>query len=179
MATASPTTPDIKILWTRCALFVAVLGVLGSLHLSLSMELRACPLCLYQRAFMMAAAAVLAIGMFLPGVPMAAQTVLALPAAVAGGAIAGWHAYLDWTGVLECPPGITGVLTAPQESLLVFLVLTALLLGDLFHQRRYVMQGFGAVLLGVVFCTTCIKGVPDKPTDPAPAPLDGCRKAAK
>ena len=171
--------PDLKALWTRCALFVAVVGVLGSLHLSLGMDppLRACPLCFYQRAFIMAAAGVLAFATFLPGTPTAALTVLALPAAVAGGGIAGWHTYLDWTGVLECPMGVTGALTAPQESLIVFALLVALLLGDLFHQSKYVMQGIGAALLGVVFCTTCIKGVPEKQTEPHPAPLDGCRKS--
>lgn len=170
--------PDFKALWTRGALFVAVVGVLGSLHLSLGMDppLRACPLCFYQRAFIMAAAAVLAFATFLPGMPTAALTVLALPSAVAGAAIAGWHAYLDWTRVLECPVGITGVLSAPRESLIVFALLVALLLGDLFHRKQYVMQGIGAVLLGVVLCTTSVRSVPDRPTGPAPEPLDGCRK---
>jgi disulfide bond formation protein DsbB len=170
------TNPDLKVLWTRCALFVAVLGVLGSLHLSISMELKACPLCFYQRAFMMAAAGVLAFGTFLPGMPTAALTVLALPAAFAGTGVAVWHSYLDATGVLECPAGISGFLTAPQESLIMFVLLMALLLGDLFHQQKYVVQGIGAILLGVVFCTTSIKATPAKMTEPHPAPLDGCRK---
>lgn len=168
--------PDFKDLWTRAALFVAVVSVLGSLHLSLAMDLKACPLCFYQRAFVMAAAGILAFGTFLPGMPTAALTVLALPTAVAGGAIAGWHTYLDWTRVLECPAGITGALTAPQESVLAFALLVALLLGDLFHRKTYVMQGVGAILLGVVFCTTCIRGVHDKPMDPTSNPPDGCRK---
>jgi Disulfide bond formation protein DsbB len=168
--------PDRKILWTRLAFFVAVIGVVGSLHLSLSMELKACPLCFYQRAFMMGAAGVLAFGAFLPGTPTAALTVCALPAALAGTGIAVWHTYLDATGVLECPAGITGALTAPQESLAVFLLLVAFLLGDLFHQKKYVMQGLGAILLGVVFCATSIQATPAKMTEPHPAPLDGCRK---
>ncbi|MSQ94747.1 MAG: disulfide bond formation protein B [Gemmataceae bacterium] len=171
--------PDLKFLWTRFALFFAALGVLGSLHLSLVMELKACPLCLYQRAFMMSVAAILAFGLFLPGVPTAAQTVLALAPAVAGAGIAGWHTYLDWTKVLECPMGITGILVAPQESLIAFALLAAFLVCDLFHQQRYVMQGFGAILLGVVFCTTCIKGTPKMPPPGIPYPadkeLDGCR----
>lgn len=168
--------PELISLWTRCALFVAVVGVLGSLHLSLGMNLRACPLCFYQRAFMMAAAGALAFGTFLPGMPLAAQTVLALPSAVGGLGIAGWHTWLEWDRKLECPAGITGVLSAPGESMVVFGLLVALLAGDLLHQRKYVMQGVGAILLGVVFCTTSVRGVPDRPTDPHPAPLDGCRK---
>ncbi|MBI1832876.1 MAG: disulfide bond formation protein B [Planctomycetes bacterium] len=167
---------DAAVLWTRCALFVAVVGVLGSLHLSMGMNLRACPLCFYQRAFMMAAAGALAFGPFLPGMPSAAQTVLALPSVIAGAGIAGWHIYLEWNEKLECPVGITGVLTAPGESLIVFGLLVVLLLGDLFHQRKYVMQGVGAILLGVVFAVTSVHGVPDRPTGPHPAPLDGCRK---
>ena len=180
MANDSPpqkdTAPDLKILWTRCALFVAVIGVLGSLHLSLSMDLKACPLCFYQRAVIMSAAGVLAFGAFLPGMPTAALTVLALPAAFAGTGIAVWHTYLDATGVLECPAGVTGLLTAPQESLIVFVLLIAFLLGDLFHRQKYVVQGIGAILLGVVFSMTSIKSTPAKMTDPHPAPLDGCRK---
>ncbi len=171
-----PSPSDLKVLWTRGALFFAVVGVLGSLHLSLSMELKACPLCFYQRAFMMATAGVLAFGMFLPGMPSAAQAVLALVPALAGAGIALWHTYLDWAGVLECPKGITGVLVAPQESLIIFALVTLCLLGDLILQGKYVLQGIGAILLGIVFCTTSIRATPAKMTEPAPAPLDGCRK---
>ncbi|MBI2804509.1 MAG: disulfide bond formation protein B [Planctomycetes bacterium] len=177
------TLPDLKILWTRAALFVAVVGVLGSLHLSLSMDLKACPLCLYQRAFMMSVAAILAFGMFLPSLPTAALSVLALAPAVAGAGIAAHHAYLDATGVLECPAGVTGVLMAPQESLIVFLFLVVFLAGDLFHQKRFVMQGLGAILLGYVFYTTCMKGTPKMPPRTVPYPaeqeLDGCRMKYK
>src|SRR5205807_513173 len=103
-----------------------------------------------------------------PGVAPASVTVLALAPAVAGACIAGQHTRLEWTGVLECPKGITDVLAAPQESLIIYALLVASLLGDLFHRRVYVLQGIGAVLLGVLFCTTCIKSVqkmPD-PTEP-------------
>lgn len=172
------TRPDLKILWTRCALFVAVVGVLGSLHLSLSMELKACPLCFYQRAFIMSAAAVLGFGLFLPGVPIAGQTVLALAPACAGFFMAGAHSRLVWVGVMECPTGITGALRAPEESLLIHLLLVLFLLGDLFHRRCYVMQGLGAVLMGLVFCLTCLNATPPSPTPTAPytTQLDICRK---
>ena len=46
MATDTFTTPApaIKVLWTRLAFFVSVIGVAGSLYLSLGMDLKACPL---------------------------------------------------------------------------------------------------------------------------------------
>ncbi len=174
-ATSSP-APDLKILWTRLALFVAVVGTLGSLHLSIQMELKACPLCYYQRSFIMAAAGILAFGMFLPGVPAAGQTVLALVPAFAGGAIAAYHSYLEFTGVLECPKGVTGVLVAPRESLLVYVLLLAALLGDLFQRGVYVMQGIGAMLLGLVFCISCARSVAPLPPEAPGSELKGCRK---
>ena len=162
-------------------MFIAVVGVLGSLHLSLSMDLKACPVCYYQRAFMMSVAAILTFGLFLPGVPTAAQTVFALAPAFAGTAIATLHTYLVTSGDMECPAGITDMLVAPAESLLVYVMLMVCLLGDLFHQRKYVMQGLGAMLLGFVFYTTCTRAVPkmDPPTAPydSSKALDTCRKA--
>jgi disulfide bond formation protein DsbB len=177
-SSASP--PDLKVLWTRCALFIAVVGVLGSLHLSLNMDLKACPLCYYQRAFIMSVAAILTFGMFLPGVPTAAQTVLALAPAFAGACIAGFHTYLVMSDVLECPAGISGTLAAPAESLVMYTLLVLCLLGDLFHQGKYVMQGLGAMLLGFVFYTTSTRAVPAMPSPSAPydetKKLDTCRK---
>ena len=180
MATASPsasTAPDLKTLWPRLALAFAVVGVLGSLYLSLGMELKACPLCFYQRAFIMAAAAILVFGLFMEDIPNAVLAPLALAPASAGACVAVWHTYLDWNGTLECPLGVTGVLVVPRESLIIYVALLAFLLIDLFHQRRYVLQGLGALLLGFVFASTSIRATPPAPTQPAPAPLDGCRKA--
>ena len=176
MATQPPTPPTLKLLWTRLAFFVSVVGVVGSLYLSLDMNLKACPLCYYQRTFIMAVAAVLGFGLFLPGVPNAALSPLTLASAVGGAGIAVRHTYLDAIGVLECPPGVTG-LTAPAESLIVFGLLVAFLVIDLFHQRVYVVQGVAAMLLGVVFATTCIRAASDPPSPTGP--IDGCRKVKK
>jgi hypothetical protein len=171
--------PDLKVLWLRAALFIAIVGVLGSLHLSLGMELKACPLCFYQRAFMMSAAAALLFGMLLPGIPAGAATVLALPSAFAGASVAAFHSRLVFGGVLECPGGITGM-PVPYESFLVFFLLVAFLVGDLLHRNIYVTYGVGAILLGLIFCTTCIRGTPPmaEPTAPYPAEpkIDMCRK---
>lgn len=160
--------PDLKVLWTRLALFIAIIGVLGSLHLSITMNLEACALCYYQRAFIMSTAAVLLFAMFLPGVPSSAVAVLALAPAFAGAAVAGHHAAAVWNGVLECPMGITGVLAAPVESLIVFALLVGALLGDLLHQNKYFMQGVGALLLGYLLCNLCMRSVapPKEPTAP-------------
>jgi disulfide bond formation protein DsbB len=191
MATATPPPaaapepappPDLKILWIRLALFFAVIGVLGSLHLSINMGLQACPLCYYQRAFIMAAAGILAFGMFLEGVPAGAVSVLALVPSVAGLCLAGQHSRLEWAGDLECPKGITGALVVPQESFLIFALLVAALAGDVFVRKTYVIQAVGAALLGVVFCTTGLRSV--QRMDPPTAPYektepDGCRKPYK
>ena len=188
MATATPPpaaapeptpAPDLKILWICAALFIAIIGVLGSLHLSITCGLQACPLCYYQRAFMMAAAGILLFAMFLPGVPSSAVSVLALAPATAGLCIAANHVQAEWTGVLECPKGITGALPVPQESLIVFVLLVSTLIGDLLHRRTYLMQGAGAILLGYLFSTMCMNSVQrmDPPTRAyEKAEPDGCRK---
>lgn len=192
MTTDSPTTtpvpgsarePDLKVLWTRLALFVAVVGTLGSLHLSIQMQLQACPLCYYQRAFMMSAAAVLLFAMFLPGVPTSAVAILALSPALAGAAIAAHHSALVWKGFLECPKGITGALTAPEESLLVFSILVVALLGDLVHRNRYIAQGIGALLLGYLLCNLCMRSTVPLPEPTVPyedtGDLKTCRRPFK
>ena len=179
MPPASP-PPDLKILWLRLAFFVSAVGVVGSLYLSLGMDLKACPLCFYQRAFIMSVAAVLGFGLTLPGFPMAAATPLALAPATAGTWIAIRHVILDSTGVLECPIGVTGFLVAPQESLIVYALLMILLLVDLFHQRRYVSNGLYAVMIGFVLGNMCMRSTPPakEPTAPydAEKKIDECRK---
>ncbi len=51
----------------RCAwlaMALALAGTLGSLALSWGLGLKACPLCFYQRTFVMAAFAILGVGLF-------------------------------------------------------------------------------------------------------------------
>lgn len=179
-ATPPVETPraNLQSLWLRCALFVSACGVVGSLYLSLEMGLKACPLCFYQRAFIMATAAILGLGLFMRGVPSAALTPLALASASAGACIAAFHLYLDLTQVLECPAGITGRITAPGESFAMYVLVLTLLLGDLFSRRIYVTHGLGAMLIGFVFAVTSERATPKPPTPPGPytTELDGCRK---
>jgi hypothetical protein len=182
MATASPPPAEGKTLWIPLALFVSVIGVVGSLYLSISLELKACPLCFYQRAFIMAAATVLFFGIWLRGIPQAALTPLALASTVAGTGIAGFHVYLDAKDILECPIGVTGFLLAPQESFVVYAFLLAFLLSDLFWESRFVPQGLGAVLIGIVLAILCLNPAvtPPAPNPTGPYPsdkkLDTCRK---
>jgi disulfide bond formation protein DsbB len=105
---------------------LAALGVAGSLALSLALDLRACPLCFYQRAFAMAALAALVVGATARAAEGALQATRAAAAvSVAGLVVAGFHVYLEVAGSLECPAGLAGMGTAPQQSLAFFVVLTA------------------------------------------------------
>ncbi len=81
---------------TWAALVVAVAGLSGSLFLSLGMHLKACPLCFYQRTFMMSLAAVLGMGLLLG---VARLGLLTLPLAVAGLGIALLHVSLEIGGL--------------------------------------------------------------------------------
>jgi disulfide bond formation protein DsbB len=49
--------------WAIVALAFSLVGTAGSLSLSLGLGLKACPLCFYQRTFMMSTFAVLALGL--------------------------------------------------------------------------------------------------------------------
>jgi len=89
--------------------------------------LKACPLCFYQRSFLMATASVLAVGLVSRGLSTSTLGLLALPLATCGLAVAGFHEFLERTGKLECPAGIFGLGTAPQQSLALFMLLTCVL----------------------------------------------------
>lgn len=60
--------------WASAALAVSALGLAGSLWLSLALKLKACPLCFYQRTFVMGVFAVLSVGLLVDrtrsGLPM-------------------------------------------------------------------------------------------------------------
>jgi disulfide bond formation protein DsbB len=56
----TPGTVPASLVWPSLA--VAVLALGGSIWLSVGMNLKACPLCLYQRTFVMGVVAVLGVG---------------------------------------------------------------------------------------------------------------------
>ncbi len=149
------------------ALGVALATSAGSLYLSLGMKLQACPLCFYQRAFALAALAVLAVGLIAQLAPTASISAMALPLANAGLAVAGFHVSLEANGTLECPLGVFGLGTVPTQSLAAFALLTALLLLDAFGAAaRQQVASAGAIALGLLLALACCTSNP--PLPPAP-----------
>ena len=80
------------------ALVLAIAGTIGSLFLSLFMGLKACPLCFYQRTFIMAAA-VLAISLIVDRGRAATRCLLILPLAIGG---LGWRHFTSISSSRTC-----------------------------------------------------------------------------
>ncbi len=156
--------------WAWAALAVAVAGVTGSLALSLGLGLKACPLCFYQRTFAMSLVAVLGMGLFAGAARPGRVGLLALPLAVAGLGVALFHVYLEMAGKLECPQGLLGVGTAPQQSLAAFLALFALLLVDVLRAPRVAGAAWaapaGALVLGALLAVGSVVANPPPPAPP-------------
>ena len=186
------------IAWTVLALIAALVASLGSAALSLDLppvtigdqqvtltrNLKACPLCFYQRTFAFGTLGVLFIGLLTKARRTGAIGVIALPLAIAGVGIAGWHAWLEYDGKLECPKGLLEIGTAPQQSLAALGILTLLLLAD--SVRNTAGESYGvptvlmALILGGAMAFGCIKTMPPVATPPKEAyekPPDGCRPA--
>jgi disulfide bond formation protein DsbB len=154
--------------WEPLALAAAILTLVGSLYLSMGMGLVACPLCFYQRTFIMGVVGVLGVGMALR-LPLAPGTLslLALPLAVAGLGVALIHSNLVWTEVLACPLGIFALGSAPFQSLIAYAVVTALLLPGAFHRSASpvpaVPRTVGLVALGLAFTLFSVLSSPKLP----------------
>lgn len=170
----------VSLVWA--ALIVAMLATSGSLWLSLGMGFKACPLCFYQRTFAMSVLGVLGIGVLTGIRHRNVLNVLALPLAVGGFGVAAFHVYLELSGKLECPPGIMGLGTAPQQSFVVFLLLLALVTlaavraGTLGEPSMVV--SLAAFVLGLLFALGAVISAPPMPAAPTKAyetPLDICR----
>jgi disulfide bond formation protein DsbB len=163
-------------------LAVALVATIGSLYLSMEMQLKACPLCFYQRTFAMSVLAVLGIGLLAGAKHRNVLNLLSLPLAVAGFGVAAFHVSLELTGKLECPSGVMGIGTAPQQSLAVFAILF------LFVALGVVRAGkaggprlpvsMSAFVLGVLFAVAAVKStppMPDPPSQPYQKAPDVCR----
>jgi disulfide bond formation protein DsbB len=171
---------------TCAACVVALVAGAGTLYLSMGMDLKACPFCLYQRAFLFGALGVLVVGLLAGGGRPGFVSLLALPTAAGGLTVAGFHVFLEAKGALECPLGVAGIGSAPQQSLAAFGILFALLVLDVV--RGGSVGGFslpapvGAALLGVLFGVGCIfSAPPPSPVPPEgypPGPPAGCRPPA-
>ena len=140
------------------ALLASAAAAAGSLYLSLGMGLTPCTLCFYQRAFAFGLVSVLAVGLLaFPDRP-ARLCLVGLPLALGGLGVAGFHVYLGvttWpranaTWDLVCPKGVGGTGTAPEQSLVAFLVAAvALVVGGAGEVRR-TKQGGAALLMAWV-----------------------------
>ncbi len=163
-------------------LVVAMVALAGSLWLSIGMKLKACPLCFYQRTFVMGVVAVLGVGILTGQRHRAVLNLLASPSAVAGFGVAVFHEYLELTGKLECPAGVMGIGTAPQQSLAVLVVLLAVvtvgvLRSGKVEEVRAVAAG-AAVVVGLLLAWGAVASsppMPPAPTQPYTTPLDICR----
>jgi hypothetical protein len=161
------------------ALLLSAGAAAGSLYLSLGMDLKPCPLCFYQRAFAFGLVGVLASGVLAFREYGARLCVLALPLAVAGLGVAGFHVWLGWTGwpregaawYLACPAGIEGIGTAPQQSLAAFAAITLVLLIGAIGDVRASGRG-GALVAALVLGGAAAFGsiCANPPMTPKPAP---------
>lgn len=173
--------------WLTAATIVAAVGTTGSLFLSISLGLKACPLCFYQRSFVMAVLAVLALGRILERTRPGLICFLCAPLTSAGLGVAAFHEYLVLTEVLECPLGMLGVGSSPAQSLAVFVVLSIVVCGGAWcgreeSRRQNASTLFSALLFGFVLAAACVKSSPPLPPlptaayDPLKQPLDTCRR---
>ena len=162
------------------SLLMSVITVAGSLYLSMGMGLKACPLCFYQRTFAMGVVAVLLMGL-LSGGHRSILNLLVFPLTVAGFAVAGQHVFLELSGRLECPKGILGYGTAPQQSLASYILLLIVVMvgvarsGRIGSMHRMVFPT--GIVLGIILAWACVASAPP-PTIPSKAyegPFDMCR----
>ena len=159
------------------SLVIALVGTAASIWLSLGLGLKACPLCFYQRSFVIAAAGALLFGL---GAKSGSERGLALAIAtfltVAGMGVAGFHVSLEMRKILECPKGLFDVGTAPPQGLALFVLLFgALAAGSRgIYLKRFVL----AVVLGAAAAFGCIASAPPiaaAPKAPYPDPIVICR----
>lgn len=170
------------------ALLLSAGAVAGSLYLSLEMNLKACTLCFYQRAFACGLVGVLATGVLAFRDQGAKLCMVALPLAIAGLGVAGFHVWLGWiewprqdeAWYLACPAGIEGIGTAPQQSLAAFALVSVVLLiggvGEVGASGRGGAALIVALALGAGAAVGSILANP-KMADPKPLPdkpLDTC-----
>jgi disulfide bond formation protein DsbB len=175
----SPSANSLGLIWP--SLLAALIALAGSLWLSIGMELKACPFCFYQRTFVMGVVAVLLIGLLTGRRHWAVLNLLALPLAVGALAVAVFHVYVEAAGTLECPAGIMGIGTSPQQSLAALIVLFVLVALGIIRGRKigeaHPAAGLAALVLGLLLAWAAVASSPKPkiPEKPYTEPLDICR----
>jgi disulfide bond formation protein DsbB len=171
-----------RLFWVWPALLFALAALAGSLWLSIAMGLKACPLCFYQRTFVMAVVAVLGAGLLIKPSHRAVLTLLVLPMVVAAFAVALFHVYLELTGKLECPKGIAGLGSAPQQSFAALAALLAVIMAGVVQGARAGEFRKGGVMavaaLGCLLAWAAVASsppMPPTPSRPYAGPPDICR----
>jgi disulfide bond formation protein DsbB len=181
--------------WTWLSLLVGLIGLAGSLWLSMGMDLIACPLCFFQRVFIMGVVGVLLAGIFGGARRAGFVSLVALPLTTAGLGIAGFHVYKEYNGELKCPTGVLceayaqikdeptcpkewhEYATPPKESLAIFVLLFLFQSIDVIRSGRW--DGFGlsswlgVVILGGLFTFGLIVSL-QNPCDIVKHPDRGC-----
>jgi disulfide bond formation protein DsbB len=144
----------------------------------MGLNLKACPLCFYQRTYAMSLVAVLGTGILLHGGRGVRVSLLALPLASAGLGVALFHVFLELKGTLECPLGALGVGTAPQQSLVMFALLFTIAAVDVLRRPSPWVGFFGTLLIGAILAVaSCAANppMPPAPTQPYPSAPEVCR----
>jgi hypothetical protein len=164
------------------AMLIALVGVVGSLYLSIGMDLRACPLCFYQRTLVMSVFAVLTLGLLADRSRAGLLFLVCVPLAIGGLVVAGFHEYLVLSETLECPAGLWGVGSSPAQSLALFVLLTSVILLGARRGRHLTKLGgagiVGGIVLGAALAYSCIASSPPMsapPKKPHDEPLVTCR----
>jgi hypothetical protein len=146
------------------------------------MKLKACPFCFYQRTFVMGVVAILGIGLLTGQRHRAVLNLLALPLVVAALGVAVFQVYLELTSKLECPAGVMGFGSAPQQSLVVLVVLIVVVAVGIVFSRKVgearPAAAWAAVVLGLLLAWGAVASsppMPPAPTQPYTTSLDICR----
>jgi hypothetical protein len=123
--------------------------------------------------------AILVVGLFIRDLNPRVLGLLALPLAVAGLAVAGYHVFLEQTGVLECPAGVLKIGSAPVQSVTILGVLTLILILEQLGQRTVIALA-ATVILGGMLAFSAVRSAPPAPAPtrayPVPVDEDGCRR---
>jgi disulfide bond formation protein DsbB len=143
------------------------------------MGLKACPLCFYQRTFVMGVVAVLGIGILTGQLHRGVLNLLALPLTVAGFGVAAFHVFLELTGKLECPAGVMGIGTAPQQSLAALTVLLVLDVVGVVRSGRFgdfhPLAALAAIVLGALLAWGALASAPPPSPPKDYSVFDMCR----